>query len=273
MRQEARIEKKLFGKTDDGREKTLYRIYNNAGSFIEIEDYGCTVRSMYIQNKERQLQNVLVVPGTVMGKEWAHPLATAIWVSKEVEDNAVAFGAKAKMEEIQLSAEVRFRLKDFDRLVIDYVVNASVPHKAYLTHQLAFCLDDTKSLDMHTMRVFTHEELSEYSQRVPVDLASVSNLKYLPIRDGEHTYLSFGKEIHPFAELAAEKSNLALTAYSTMEAMAISTQEDSSNALSFRALPLQEPAMEWRARTVFGIDLLYHEGDSMPASPFMFFPH
>lgn len=273
MRQEACIEKMLFGKTEDGREKTLYRIYNNAGSFIEVEDYGCTVHSMYIQNKERQLQNVLVAPGTVMGKEWARPLATAIWESREAEDKAVAFCAKAEIGEIQLSAEVRFRLKDFDRLVIDYIVNTNLPYKAYLTHQLAFSLDDTKSLDMYTMRIFTKEELNEYSQRVPVDLKSVSNLKYLPIRDGEHTYLSFGKEIHPFAELASEKSDLALTAYSTMEAMSILKQGDSSDALSFRAFPLQEPAKEWRARTVFGIDLLYHEGDSMPASPFMFFPH
>ncbi|MDD3400552.1 MAG: galactose mutarotase [Eubacteriales bacterium] len=54
------ISSRPFGVTADGERVTLYRLENSTGSIIELLDYGCTIRSLLVANREGRLTDVVL---------------------------------------------------------------------------------------------------------------------------------------------------------------------------------------------------------------------
>lgn len=266
-------EKRPYGVTEDGRAVTLYRIGNNAGSYIEVLDYGCTLLGMYVRQRDGQMRNVIAgsFPGLGQAADnplgvmvrggWRVPLERTVWTVGEGPDDAVVFSAQAQEQGSQLSCQVSFRMKDFDRLVIDYEARAVPERPVWLSHRVEFLLDGSGGLHSHKMRAF--------APCVPAAPAA-DGMEYGPVPEGRRLYAAAGAEIHPFVELAADSTDLALTAYSTMSGMEMQTL----SGAAFTACPAspEEIGGVWKERTVYGIDLLYHAGDGLAANPFMFFP-
>ena len=279
---ESQIRTVPFGKTEQGEEVTLYRIYNNAGSYIEVLDYGCTVMGMYVRQRDQRLRNVLCGCGTLKDCErvaaragaveaegnWEIPLCKQIWHARLAEDHAVIFSACAVSNDDTIDAAVKFRMKDFDRLVIDYSAKTREGKPAALTHKLRFSLDDQLTAGSHKMRVFARHEIDGAGKSVPLQSGKSSAIDYNPLQNGEHTYLSEEDIIHPFIELASDSTDLALTAYSTMSAMEMTVCGDPWQGVSLKARGSGTRAEE---RTVYGVDSLYHPEDKALANPFMLF--
>lgn len=279
---ESQIRTIPFGKTKQGQEVTLYRIYNNAGSYIEVLDYGCTVMGMYVHQRDQKLRNVLCGCGSLEECEqaaiqtgaveaeggWGISLCKQIWQVQLAEDHTVVFSACEVGNSCKIDAVVKFRMKDFDRLVIDYSARTGEGNPVALTHKLCFSLDDQLMADSHKMRVFVQREADDAGKSVPLRSQGSSAIDYTPLQSGKHLYLSEQAMIHPFIELASDQTELALTAYSTMPAMEMAVCGDPWRGVCFKACGSGTRAEE---RTVYGIDLLYHPEDKVQANPFMLF--
>ena len=59
------VQVKEFGKTADGRTVNVYRITNASGAWVEVLDYGCTLRSICVPDREGSLVDVCLGYDTV----------------------------------------------------------------------------------------------------------------------------------------------------------------------------------------------------------------
>ncbi len=277
------IRKIPFGMTTDGRPITLYRLTNGLGSFLDVTDYGCAIVGMHVHERNQQLRNVLVCPaeengmpaaqaGVVVCGDWAGSLNDRLWEMSEGEDDSAVFRTEAQERGCILKAEVRFRMKDFDRLVIDYSVETTEERHVYLTHKVCFCLDGDDPLKTHKMRVFAETMCDADGNLLPVS----ASLEYNPVSTDGICYVSRKEEIRTFAELAADATDLALSAYARTDGMLVEYSADPIPCVCFTAcemeLPLLRTGTTRTSRTVYGVDLLYHPGDTVQANPFLFFP-
>ena len=266
------VKKMIGGRTDSGKEIDIYRISNNRGAYIDVSTYGCAVLAMGVYRRDGELQDVIHAPeaGRIsVGGDWHTPLDELVWDARSGEDTSMVFSAQAEEDGAVLTAEVRFRMKDLDRLVIDYNVTCSQPRRVYLTHRLGFRLDSGSTPGAQKMRVFAANEVDDAGSVTPVRRELVSNMDYTPLRQGWQAYWSQEADIHPFVELASDETDLALTAYTTMPAMAMTP--DTNGGACFEAFVPAGASCPDTARTVYGMDLLYHADGKAAGNPFMFF--
>lgn len=278
----AQIKKIPYGKTEQGQEVNLYRVSNNTGSYIEVLDYGCTVVGMYVHQRDQRMRNVLYGCETLKDceqpivqigaietdDEWEALLCKQVWQAQRADDHAVIFSACAVNNGHKVNATVKFRMKDFDRLVIDYSAATETGKPVTLTHKLCFAMDDELITDSHKMRVFVQKEINDSGKYESLHPEDSSAINYTPLKSEKHVYFSEEDIIHPFVELASDITDLALTAYSTMQAMEMVVCRESTRGVCLKACGSGTRSEE---RTVYGIDLLYHPEDKTQANPFMFF--
>ena len=54
------MEKKLFGKTGEGQEATLFTIENSRGMSARITDFGATIVSLFVKDRNGQIQDIIL---------------------------------------------------------------------------------------------------------------------------------------------------------------------------------------------------------------------
>lgn len=59
------IQVKEFGKTADGRQVSVYRMTNASGAYVDVLDYGCTLQSICVPDKDGNLVDVCLGYDTV----------------------------------------------------------------------------------------------------------------------------------------------------------------------------------------------------------------
>ncbi|MBO5248868.1 MAG: galactose mutarotase [Clostridia bacterium] len=59
------VQGKEFGRTADGRTVTVYRITNKNGAYVDVLDYGCTLQSICVPNRDGTLTDVCLGYDTV----------------------------------------------------------------------------------------------------------------------------------------------------------------------------------------------------------------
>ena len=59
------VQVKEFGKTADGRQVSVYRITNAEGAYVDVLDYGCTLQSICVPDREGNLTDVCLGYDTV----------------------------------------------------------------------------------------------------------------------------------------------------------------------------------------------------------------
>lgn len=63
------IDKTLFGTTKDGKDVDMYRLSNANGNYVEILNYGCRIRGIYVKDSQNVLRNVCLNYDDVIGYE------------------------------------------------------------------------------------------------------------------------------------------------------------------------------------------------------------
>lgn len=63
------VVKSDFGKTKDGQAVSKYRLQNQSGAYIDVIDYGATLQSVMVPNKDGKLVDVVLGYDTVAGYE------------------------------------------------------------------------------------------------------------------------------------------------------------------------------------------------------------
>lgn len=271
-----KVERLFFGTTNDGQNVTLFRISNRAGSYVEVLDYGCTIRSMYTHRRDRSLKNIICGYNTLQEYETreiplgsvivegddANDPAFCIWKTEDVNENAVTL--RYLSDKIDISVQIR--LMEFDRLVLDYAAVVPQEMRANISHQLFFDMDDNTKPGDHSFRIFTNHVVGPDNVKRTVQESGFSSKDYTPLlEETSFSCLTSAGQIHPFAEITGTKTELSLSTYSTMEAMQLTSITDPCLAVKLEMKQidscLRKANSPWNERTVYGVDLLYHEGE------------
>lgn len=67
------ITQKHFGKTADGEDVTLFRLENSIGAYVNILDYGCTIQSICVPDKDGSLRDVCLGFSNMAGYQGKNP--------------------------------------------------------------------------------------------------------------------------------------------------------------------------------------------------------
>lgn len=271
-----------FGKTGDGHETVLYRICHENGTYVEVLNYGCTLRGMGVFERGHRLRNVIAgpkdaaacemtdIPGgiriTGAAPDAVKELEHSVWQTQEIGQNFVLFCAKSK--EYGFSAAVKIRLMDHQRLVLDYMAAAEKASDYGITHSVPFRLCELDRQRQQKARIFC----PACANGETLDQRGFSSVHYTGIEEAADVrFVSEGGQIHPMVELLAEETELALSAYSTMPDMRLRAVDRTVHAVELTALPGENTPRGkdavWSDRTVFGVDLVYRP-DMAAGSPF-----
>ena len=102
-----------FG-TIAGTEVSLFRIPNSTNDYIEVSDYGCTIKGIHVHGKDGKLHNVLcgyetleeyqvggLELGAVTGTLNGQPLPTAhrLWNVEEIGENHLFLSCRLSAED------------------------------------------------------------------------------------------------------------------------------------------------------------------------------
>ena len=135
-----------FG-TVDGAEVSIFRIPNNTNDYIEVSDYGCTIKGIHIHGRDGQMHNVLcgydtleeyqtgrLDLGAVTGTLNGHPLPTAHrhWNVEEVGENHLFLSCRLPAEStpagIACAVGARVMWVNLNRIVIDLFATLHLPY-------------------------------------------------------------------------------------------------------------------------------------------------
>ena len=150
----APVEQKIvaarFG-TIAGTEGSLVRLPNSTNDYIEVSDYGCTIKGIHVHGKDGKLHNVLcgyetleeyqvggLELGAVTGTLNGQPLPTAhrLWNVEEIGENHLFLSCRLSAEDtpagIACALGARIMWVNLNRSVIDLFATPEKLHAAHL---------------------------------------------------------------------------------------------------------------------------------------------
>lgn len=288
-----------FGMTKAGEEVNIYRITNNTEAYVEILNYGCIVKSIYVPDDKGELRNVCLgfdtvaeyensnlamgaILGRCAGKFPYTEFTNKVWTVTDSGDNFVLFSRRSTDGEDGLSGNldltVRYMWVDYNRLVIDFTAVSDQDMPVNLTSSVYFNLDGESTLAGNKLRMFGDKYAEKGTDgKYTGKLLSLSgtefesaNFKTIADESYDDIYVSDGDNIRPLAELNSMKSNISLSAYTTMPAVHVHTVTEPTAAAAFMEQYIADAAdmselpsitlaagEEWKQRIIYGFDKVY----------------
>lgn len=290
---EQKVSAAHFGAVN-GTEVSLFRIPNSTNDYIELSNYGCTIKSIHVHGKNGQMQNVLcgyetleayqagqLALGAVTGTLNGHPLPTAhrLWNVEEVGDNYLFLSCKLPADEtpagIACAIGARVMWVNLNRIVIDLFATPEKDAVLTLGANLVLRLQEGPSAEDYTLRTFC-PQLLRSGQSVPVDQSKYAGMAFVPLADGVQTFLSPCEDMKPMAELAHTSAALTVSAYSNMNAIQVEPQP-LLNGVRVQPMMMDGTALQggqsFVGRIIYGFDRLYskEELENPMPSPFSAF--
>ena len=278
-----------FGVTKHGEKVTLYRIENTAGCYVEILNYNCIVKSIFVTDNKSKLQNVCLGYNTLAEyeadtrnigaivnicpeKDANCKLTGTVWNTAETGENFVLFN-RLSPDGQELS--VRYMWVDYNRLVIDVNAKSNENTPASLTSNIHFNLDGEKTLAGCNFRVFADKVAETSNGQYTGKLLAAAEAGF----DGESfrnieaegytgILVSEGEKIRPFMELNSLTCGISLTSYGTAPALHVNLTHEPGTAVLQHQLAIfagkAEPSSaeaqdckELKQRIVYGLDKIY----------------
>ncbi|MFR9223979.1 MAG: hypothetical protein ACLVKN_20015 [Flavonifractor plautii] len=183
-----------FG-TIAGTEVSLFRIPNSTNDYIEVSDYGCTIKGIHVHGKDGKLHNVLcgyetleeyqvggLELGAVTGTLNGQPLPTAhrLWNVEEIGENHLFLSCRLSAEDtpagIACALGARIMWVNLNRIVIDLF--ATRKDACLALTSIWSCGSGPPELG-YTLRTFCPEVLLD-GQRRPVSQSDYAEMTFVP---------------------------------------------------------------------------------------------
>ena len=257
--------------TKQGQEVLLFRIPNNTNDYIEVTNYGCAIRGIYVHNNDGVLENVAWGgkalaeyengnPGTIFAGELGKALAHKVWDVVDEGENYVFMASQCQAGEGGCSSAVKVGCHimwvNLNRLVIDLFVTPEDGTQLPLSTQL---LVDAGKYQSLKVRSFCPQVLEQGGMLRPVNETAYADMCFTGAAGIKDTFISTSEEIKPMAELADEGEGMYLSAYTTLSALRVEEDKDCG------ALRLVQGAsspvalgggVSFTARAIYGVDYL-----------------
>jgi aldose 1-epimerase len=290
------LSSEIFGRTEAGEDVTLYRIKNDDDAYIEVLDYGCLIKGIYVRDDSGELRNVCLnydtlkeyeqsdlalggIPGR-LGKAPFREFSHQIWSLVEEGENFVSFSRRSPAGEDggkgNLDINARFMWLDYNRLVVDLTATGDAEEPINLSSNVLFNTDGSETLAGLKLRVFgdhyvKKDERGEYTGELLPLIGSAydSGEGFLTLGADpyEEIFVSAGAQMRPLAEFNSMKSGISLTVYTDMPAVRFFTTSAPTTAAAFLgqfvpgsgtgAVPVLPAGKEWKQRIIYGLDRVY----------------
>lgn len=276
------VKQTSFGTAAGGEAVSLFRIPNSTDDYIEVTNYGCTIRGLYVHNRQGVLENlvcgldtlgdyeaVAANPGALFGGALGGALSHKVWDVADVGDNYVFFACECPKEEsgcgCGIKAGARIMWVNLNRLVIDL----------FLTPEKAVSLPLSSRLTLRggtfSVRSFCPTVRRDGAE-LPVEETPYAGLQFCPV--GQDTFLCPQEDIKPMAELVNDAAGMHVSAYATLSALRtevgigeVCLVQETSGPVSLQG------GESFAARVIYGIDYLrpQEEDNGEEPNPFSAF--
>lgn len=275
-----------FGTTADGAQVTLFRIPNSTEDYIELLNYGCTVKSLFLHNWADQAYRNQLQGFSSLGEYEADTAAAGaflgmpggdvppalfsrkVWEVQEVGTNYVVFSCCAEAGEEGLASGLTVRTKvqwvNRNRLVVDLY---ATPDRAMpLNFGLNLLFGPVGAPGGAALRSFAplvapRQEDRFTAPALPVEGTPYANQAFVPVCSTANVLLvGQAGEIHPMAELILAETGVSISAYTTANALWAAAQPGGAIALSPLSACLDGPITPtpagacWHSRAIYGFD-------------------
>lgn len=283
-----KIMKSVFGVTRSGEKAFLFQIPNNTNDYIEVSNYGCTIKSIHIHDRNGKLQNVLCGYDSLAEYEASQLglgavilensscTAHKIWDVQEVGDNYVFFSCVVPAEEwkgnSELTVGARIMWVNLNRIVIDLFLTPKTDAQVNATVNLPFCLTKKWEDAGYMVRTFSSKVLYN-GQLMPVSQSPYQNLAFIPLTGESQLFLSSQEEMKPMAELAGSAAGMTISAYSSMTSLNCQVLPEINGVCLNQSLQDNielKGGETFASRMIYGFDRLYtkEEVETPAMSPF-----
>lgn len=265
------VKKEVFGTTEQGQEVLLFRIPNNTNDYIEVTNYGCSIRGIYVHNNQGVIQNVTwggkslseyekTNPSTIFSGKLGAALAHKVWDVVDVGENYVFMASQCGADEAGLPSAVKVGCHmmwvNLNRLVIDLFVTPAKAVELPLSTQILVDADKFKDLKI---RSFCPQVMAPGKEPCPVGETKYADMQFSDVDGAADTFVSGHEEIKPMAELADMEAGMYLSAYTTLSALRLE-KEAASGAVRLVQEACQPVALgggvSFTARAIYGVDYL-----------------
>lgn len=271
-----RLEITTQGTAPNGEPIQMFRIPNNTNDYIEISSLGCVIQSIYIHDRNGDMQNMLPKgqcariclssgPRTIS-------LDQKLWTLKDIGENFVLLSCTVSPSESGYGCEITVGIKlmwvNLNRLVLD--IYAAAENTVPLNFQCNFPFElldsDSASYQLRTfcpLMPLSDGSLSAVSETIYGDLA------FQPFRQAV-TFVSTGDDVKPMAELACPEAAITLSAYSNMSSVqAVPVEGKNAVELNFtmQADTVLHAGDSLAARVIYGFDRLYTPEELLHPAP------
>lgn len=288
---EQKIVQSVFGETKNGQQVYLFHIPNNTNDYIEVSNYGCTIKSIHIHDRQGEMRNVLRGYETLaeyeqaatglgavcdgLSSQLSGALAHKIWNVEETGGNYVFLSCQVDEEESGLGTALTFGAKimwvNLNRIVIDLFAAAENGAVMAPGCNLVFQLPGG---DGYTLRTFC-PQAAVGEQMVPVENTAYAEMNFVPLTEEPQIFVSPQEEMKPMAELANRAAGLTISAYGNMDSLICAALPDHGvqmNQFMLHGVELKR-GESFSGRMIYGFDRLYTEEEleNPEPSPFSAF--
>lgn len=267
---EQSIKKTLLGHTRDGRPVWSFRIPNNTRDCLEVTNYGCSVRGLYVHDGQGEGKDLVRGMASLedyeaSGQTWAGlldgpvalagPLGRKVWEVADQGGNYVLFSCLCAAGESGLSCDVKVGVRitwvDLDRMVVDYFLTPQGDVALGLGARL---LLGGRGED-HQVRSFCPQAALPGQAACPVEETPYGDQQFRPVEGA--LFRNGSEEIKPLAELWAPGTGMTLSAYGTFPVFQAQAAPDGEGILLRQRMeaPVALRGGETLAgRAIYGID-------------------
>lgn len=265
------VKKEVFGATRRGEQALLFRIPNNTNDYIEVTNYGCTIRGIYVHNTKGALENVVCGlegladyeasnPGAIFGGTLGAALAHKVWDVADTGDNYVFFVSQCSAEESGCGSAVKVGARimwvNLNRLVLDLFVTPQNETAMTLGTQLAVGGRNGAALQV---RSFCPQTARPDGTLCPVEESRYAGMVFTDAASMTDVFVSPSEEIKPMAELADPGAGLYLSAYTTLSSLRLEPCGASGGIRLIQET--REPVVlrsgeSFTGRAIYGVDYL-----------------
>lgn len=224
-----------------------YRIYNSAGSFVELSELGASVKAISVHKGDNDEPLEMMVPAEsgylrFFVNEIELPTQTLCWKLADRGENQLTFSSDWPSVKLQL----RYTWMDHERLVIDVSADADPSVHLSCTSHFPFSLGD-QGTGPFFLNIFCQSPSSE--------TAAPSSILKFPT-DGIFTVPSGG--LYPTSELISLQGDMTVTAYTTFPQLHVVADSPSKGVCLNMELLAHCQNTPVSHRIIYGFDPVYH---------------
>lgn len=251
------IKKEILHYDENNNPVCRFVIPNQTGDYVELTNQGCKISGIHVHKLDGIMENIAAAADTLWGDDFMKALSDKVWMIADEGENSIFLSCECLSEENPYNVDLKLGAKvtwvNLNRLIIDY----------FITPKGKVSVDFSTNLAVNNKeRDFCLRSFCPVVNRASGEVCSVQDTEYkdmvfVPVNCSDQ-FVSPSEDIKPMVELSDKNSKLRISAYSTLPAAQMKSQDiDTLSIVCREAEAVELNAGETLAnRVIFGFDYI-----------------